>query len=78
VLAELLRQEPEEPEEPVGGEAACYAHLVCPECGAVVSEGHAQGCGQARLRRGVHHQRAAAAKPDRLGDRLVLVPAEDL
>ena len=27
-----------------GGEAACFAHLVCPECGAVVSEGHAPGC----------------------------------
>lgn len=40
VLAQLLQQEPE------GGEAACYAHLVCPECGAVVSEGHADGCSQ--------------------------------
>jgi hypothetical protein len=25
--------------EPVGGEAACWAHLVCPECGAITSEG---------------------------------------
>ena len=41
VLAELLRQEPE------AGEAACYAHLVCPECGAVVTEGHAPGCAHA-------------------------------
>jgi uncharacterized protein YeaO (DUF488 family) len=40
VLARLLRVEPED----VGGEAACYAHLVCPECGAVVTEGHRPGC----------------------------------
>ena len=43
VLAQLLRQ-PAEPAEAEGGEAACFAHLVCPECGAVVSEGHAPGC----------------------------------
>jgi uncharacterized protein YeaO (DUF488 family) len=41
VLAQLLRQ----PAEAEGGEAACFAHLVCPECGAVVSEGHSPGCG---------------------------------
>jgi uncharacterized protein YeaO (DUF488 family) len=40
VLARLLRVEPED----VGGEAACFAHLVCPECGAVVTEGHRPGC----------------------------------
>jgi uncharacterized protein YeaO (DUF488 family) len=43
VLAQLLRQAP----EPESGEAACFAHLVCPECGAVVTEGHAQGCAAA-------------------------------
>jgi hypothetical protein len=37
VLAELV----------AGGEAACYAHLVCLECGAVVSEGHLPGCASA-------------------------------
>lgn len=26
------------------GDAACWAHLVCPDCGAVVSEGHREGC----------------------------------
>jgi hypothetical protein len=27
-----------------GGETACWAHLVCPECGAMVHEGHVAGC----------------------------------
>jgi hypothetical protein len=26
------------------GESACWAHLLCPECGAVLSEGHRSGC----------------------------------
>jgi hypothetical protein len=30
--------------EDLGGEAACWAHLVCPECGAITSEGHQAGC----------------------------------
>ena len=46
VLAQLLRQSAD-PAEPEGGEAACFAHLVCPECGAVATEGHAAGCGLA-------------------------------
>ena len=41
VLAGLLRH-PEPQAE--GGELACYAHLVCPECGAVSTEGHHPGC----------------------------------
>ena len=31
-----------------GGEAACWAHLVCPDCGAVESEGHRPECPAAR------------------------------
>lgn len=31
-------------EAEVGGEAACWAHLVCPQCGAMESEGHQPGC----------------------------------
>jgi uncharacterized protein YeaO (DUF488 family) len=44
VLAELLRDDPEPAE---GGDAACPAHLVCPECGSITSEGHREGCQQA-------------------------------
>jgi hypothetical protein len=29
----------------LGGEAACFAHLVCPECGVVVGDApHRPGC----------------------------------
>ena len=49
------RPEPEaaetEPEEQLdassGRDTACFAHLVCPECGGVVSEGHRRGCSHA-------------------------------
>jgi hypothetical protein len=27
-----------------GGDSACWAHLVCPECGAMESGGHREGC----------------------------------
>jgi uncharacterized protein YeaO (DUF488 family) len=40
ILAGLLDGE----EEEQGGDRACWAHLVCPDCGAVVSEGHAASC----------------------------------
>ena len=26
------------------GEPACWAHLVCPQCGGVLTEGHSPGC----------------------------------
>jgi hypothetical protein len=48
------RAEPGEPYErgeryeERGGEAACWAHLVCPDCGAMESEGHRPGCPAAR------------------------------
>jgi hypothetical protein len=38
-------EEPETFEE--GGDPVCWAHLVCPECGAIVSDGHRAGCGSA-------------------------------
>jgi uncharacterized protein len=30
-----------------GGDPVCWAHLVCPECGAMESEGHRAGCSAA-------------------------------
>ena len=39
--ARLLRQAAA---EEAGAEAACFAHLVCPQCGAVTTEGHRPGC----------------------------------
>lgn len=42
------RLEPANPADDAG-EPACYAHLVCPECGAVTTEGHLPGCGLAAL-----------------------------
>ena len=52
-LARLLRQSAG-PEE-TGGEAACFAHLVCPECGAVTTEGHRPGCQESREQDGKTH-----------------------
>ena len=40
VLAQVLRQ----PLDDEGGDAACWAHLVCPDCGAIETEGHRAGC----------------------------------
>jgi predicted ArsR family transcriptional regulator len=37
---------------PEGGEPACWAHLVCPDCGAVEGEGHRPGCDAGRPGRG--------------------------
>ena len=46
VLAQILRQDVGEPGSDAG-DAACWANLVCPECGAIESEGHRPSCSQA-------------------------------
>jgi uncharacterized protein YeaO (DUF488 family) len=40
VLAQVLRQ----PLDDQAGDAACWANLVCPDCGAIETEGHRPGC----------------------------------
>ena len=41
VLAQILRRDIGSDE---GGDAVCWAHLGCPECGAIETEGHRPGC----------------------------------
>ncbi|HLI43632.1 MAG TPA: hypothetical protein VKU92_04095 [Acidimicrobiales bacterium] len=36
--------EPGRTERAGGGDPVCWAHLVCPECGAIETEGHREGC----------------------------------
>jgi hypothetical protein len=38
----------ESADEDEGGDAVCWAHLVCDECGAITTEGHRDGCSQSR------------------------------
>jgi uncharacterized protein YeaO (DUF488 family) len=42
VLGQLLRSATSS--QTGAGDAACFAHLICPECGAVASESHNPGC----------------------------------
>jgi hypothetical protein len=44
--ASRTRSAAESQEAAGGGDPACWACLVCQECGAVVSEGHRAGCPQ--------------------------------
>lgn len=44
-----VRNEPAmDPEYEEGGDPVCWAHLVCPECGAITSGEHRAGCESAR------------------------------
>jgi uncharacterized protein YeaO (DUF488 family) len=47
VLADLLTDAARQERDREAGDPACFAHLVCPECGAVVTEGHRPSCAQA-------------------------------
>jgi ribosomal protein S27AE len=39
------RPEPQSgPEEPAGGDPVCWAHLLCPECGAFLEPPDAERC----------------------------------
>jgi hypothetical protein len=35
---------PDKEDEAPGGDPVCWAHLLCPECGSVTSEGHRDDC----------------------------------
>ncbi len=41
------RTDPDKARE--GGDPACWAGIVCQECGAVLGEGHRAGCSQDQL-----------------------------
>jgi hypothetical protein len=43
-----------------GGDPVCWAHLVCPDCGAITSEGHHPECQLAE-------QAPSLARPDEQG-----------
>jgi len=45
-MADSVSEPPELEEEREGGDPACWAGIVCQECGAVISEGHLAGCSQ--------------------------------
>jgi len=44
VLAQVLGQPLGQPLDDQAGDAACWANLVCPDCGAIETEGHREGC----------------------------------
>jgi hypothetical protein len=49
----------------VGGESACFAHLICPDCGVVVGESdHAQGCTYADPESNLDAMNAVKPRPD--------------
>ena len=33
-----------EADDEEGGDPVCWAHLVCEDCGAIITEGHRTGC----------------------------------
>ncbi|MDA8076030.1 MAG: hypothetical protein M0Z40_12535 [Actinomycetota bacterium] len=41
--------EPADEVERGGGDPACWAHLVCPECGTIETDGHREWCSLGHL-----------------------------
>lgn len=49
--------------EDVGGDPACWAHLLCEECGAVLSEGHRSWCSYGQTDASIPNRNLGSSPP---------------